>query len=106
MNEKINDLVCSLTTAELRDRRDTVLRQIRNQVLETSELPNGYSFRFSGADEIVDMVAEFIKTERMCCQFFAFSLDVKGDKSGSSMTLTGPEGVKNFIRDELGLGSF
>ena len=46
-------------------------------------------------------LAEFIKTERRCCEFFVFGLSVSGDKSEIWLELTGPEGTKDFISSEL-----
>lgn len=51
---------------------------------------------------MVDELTEFIKTERNCCKFFSFGLTVAGDKSSAYLELTGPEGVKEVIREELG----
>lgn len=95
-------LCCTLTTPELQRRKATVLLQLQKQILERRESENGYSFRFPGEDDVIDELAEFIKTERACCSFFTFDLSVKGDKSGSWLHLSGPAGVKDFIRDELG----
>ena len=102
MKKMTNNLRCTLTTPELRHRKATVLKRLQSQILEKQELANGFSFRFPGSDEMVDHLTEFIKTERACCNFFTFDLSVKGDKSESWLRLSGPEGVKDFIRDELG----
>lgn len=96
-------LSCSLTTEELRNRKETVLASLKQQVVERKELPNGYHYTFPGTDQVVDELAEFIKTERTCCAFFTFGLTVAGDKSTACLELTGPEGVKEVIASELGL---
>lgn len=96
-------LTCKLTTAELRQRKATVIASLKNLVIEKRELPNGFAFKFHGSDDTVDALTEFIKTERRCCDFFSFDLSVSGDESEAWLRLTGPDGAKAFITDELGL---
>lgn len=95
-------LSCNLTSPELRKRKETVLENLRRQILEKKALPNGFSFRFSGNDTVLDELTEFVKTERECCPFFTFDLSVSGDKSKVWLLLTGADGVKDFISGELG----
>ena len=100
---KSSDLPCKLTTAELRERKETVLKSLKNKVIQKKELENGYAFEFPGTDEILDELTEFIKTERACCDFFVFGLSIRGDKNEAWLELTGPEGAKDFISTELDL---
>ena len=41
-------IVCTLTTAELRDREARLLAQFRSAVLDAEELQEGYTFRLPG----------------------------------------------------------
>lgn len=100
---KTNELSCKLTTPELQKRKETVIASLKEQILEKKELKDGFAFKFSGTDEILDELTEFIKTERMCCDFFTFGLSVSGDKSEAWLELTGVDGAKDFITSELGL---
>ena len=97
------ELSCKLSTPQLMKRKETVLKKLKHQVLETKELADGYAFKFPGTDKVIDELTEFIKTERTCCDFFIFGLSISGDASEAWLTLTGPEGAKHFISDELGL---
>jgi hypothetical protein len=96
-------LSCSLTTAELHARKETVLASLKAQVIGRQELDNGYAFHFPGTDAVMDELTEFIKTERTCCSFFTFTLSVQGDGSLACLELTGPPGAKEMIVSELGL---
>ena len=98
---KSSELVCKLTTPELQDRKETILKSLKTKIVQKKELENGYAFKFSGTDEILDELTEFIKTERACCDFFVFGLSISGDKSEAWLELTGPEGAKDFILTEL-----
>ena len=98
---KISELSCKLTTPELQKRKETVLKDLKEQVIAKKELENGYAFKFLGTDKVLDQLSEFIKTERACCNFFIFGLSVSGDKSEIWLELTAPEGAKNYIMTEL-----
>jgi hypothetical protein len=95
------ELSCKLTTPELRHRKETVIKSLKNQILEKKELKNGFAYKFTGSDKMVDELAEFVKTERACCNFFVFNLSISGDKSEAWLEITGPKGAKDFITSEL-----
>ena len=99
--DKRTTLSCKLTTPELRERKATVIASLKKQVIEKKELKNGYAYKFTGSDSTVDELANFIKTERQCCDFFTFNISVSGDKSEAWLQITGPKGTKDFIKDEL-----
>lgn len=99
--DKVTNPTCKLTTPELQKRKSTVIESLRKQVTQTEELANGFAFKFAGTDNIIDELATFIKTERECCDFFTFTLSVKGDKSETWLELTGVEGTKEFMKAEL-----
>ncbi|ANH81734.1 hypothetical protein A8C56_12765 [Niabella ginsenosidivorans] len=94
---------CKLTDAEMRKRKATVIASLKKQVIERKELENGFYYQFPGTDRIIDELAAFIKTERLCCDFFDFDLSVKGDASRALLRITGPQGTKSFITTELDL---
>lgn len=101
--DKATGPTCKLTTPELRQRKTTVIESLRKQVIQKNELANGYAFKFKGTDKMVDELTDFIKTERECCDFFTFTLSVKGDKSEIWLELTGAEGTRDFMKTELEL---
>ncbi len=49
------------------------------------------------------LAAEFITRERLCCPFFRFELALEPGSEALALRLTGPEGVREFIRQEMGL---
>lgn len=99
----LTNLSCKLTTPELQKRKETVLAELKQQILEKKELPNGYSFKFKGDDQTIDKLNEFIKSERQCCDFFTFELSVIGNKSEAWLKLTGSKEAKEFISKEMNL---
>ena len=98
---KSSKLACKLTTRELRKRKETVIASLKNQMLQKKDLKNGYAYKFVGTDKMVDELAEFVKTERACCDFFIFNLSISGDKSETWLEITGTKGAKEFIKTEL-----
>ena len=96
-------LTCKLMAAELKQRKETVLASLRKQMIEKKELDNGYAFKFDGSDKMIDELTDFVKTERHCCDFFAFNLSITGDTSSLWLEITGPKEAKEFITAELEL---
>lgn len=94
-------LFCKLNTPELQQRKRTVIAELKNLVLAKAETPAGFKYKFDGSDKILDLLNNFIKTERMCCDFFIFNLSVGDDKGFTWLELSGPEGTKEFIRKEI-----
>ena len=68
---------------------------------EIRELPDGYAFRLPNESETLREAAEFISLERLCCPFLGFALDVEPENGPVWLRLTGREGVKAFIREEV-----
>ncbi|RYZ60699.1 MAG: hypothetical protein EOO14_06920 [Chitinophagaceae bacterium] len=100
---KSKQVACKLTTPALRKRKEEVIAVLKNKVREKTELQDGYRFTFEGSDAMMDTLVDFIKTERQCCNFFTFNLTVSDDESSHLLSLTGPDGAKEFIVSELNL---
>lgn len=96
-------ITCKLTSPEMLKRKATVIASLKKKIIVKKELVNGFSYEFSGTDAVIDELATFVKTERLCCDFFDFSLSIKGDGTTACLIITGPKGVKNFITNELDL---
>lgn len=94
-------LTCKLTGPELQKRKATVIAELKTLVLDRKELEYGYVYKFEGTDQNLDKLNDFIKTERMCCEFFKFQLTIEEDVA--TLAITGPDGAKGFLEDEVGL---
>ena len=101
MEASPKSFTCKLTTPELQKRKATVIAELKARVLTRKELSNGFGYEFNGSDEILDKLNDFIKTERMCCDFFTFQLTVEEDKA--LLNITGPQGAKEFLKEEIDL---
>lgn len=90
----------ALSAAE-RARHSELTKALLAAAQDTTELQNGYAFRFPAATLVT--AAEWVALEHRCCPFFTFQLDQARDEGPVTMRITGSEGVKAFIREELGL---
>lgn len=106
-NESENEppLVCVVAAMndEQRRRWQTLSEQLSSSVQEVKELPDGYAFRFSAETGMVLSVAEFISLERLCCPFLKFEFEVADSNRPLWLRMTGREGVKEFLKTELGI---
>lgn len=89
----------------MQQRKDTVLKSLQQKIEGHEEHDDGFAFRFKTTDALMDELAEFIKTERACCPFFVFKLRVAADGGDTWLQLSGPPGVKDFIKQEIGFVS-
>jgi hypothetical protein len=101
MEKTAKPISCKLTSVELQKRKTTVIAELKALVLSRHELTDGYGYEFEGNDDILDKLNTFIKTERMCCDFFTFQLTVEENKA--ILNITGPEGAKEFLKEEVDL---
>lgn len=93
-------LTCKLTTPDLQKRRATVISELKGLVTRKQPLASGLKFSFESQDEVLDKLVDFIKSERLCCDFLSFQLSVVEDTA--TLEITGPEGTKEFLEHEVG----
>ena len=96
-------IACNMNAldAAQQERRETIAKQMNNATLQVQELPDGYKFLYPS--NLFLVVAEFVSLERLCCPFFTFQLTVEPDDSPLWLQITGRDGVKEFMQEELGL---
>lgn len=95
----------SALTPEQRVRYDELVRIIRPQVIEFREMAAGYAARLPSEPEVVLRAAEFITLERLCCPFFNLAVEVENNRGPLWLNISGPEGIKPFIRAEFSIPS-
>ena len=100
MKDRVDNtpIACSLAIVELRDREATLLAQFRSAVVETKELPEGYTFCLPGDGKWIGLIAELIVAERECCPFLAFEVAALPNMGPVIVQATGPAGAKEFLR--------
>lgn len=88
-------------TAEQRVQIRTFGHTLHDAVQSARELPNGYEFEFASDAPIYQALVQYIPLERACCPFFEFNVRVAPNGGKLYWSLTGPAGIKEFIREEL-----
>jgi hypothetical protein len=103
METNESPLACDMTAipAEQRPAHLAASRELFSQIQETSELSNGYQFRFDPEPNVIKRLADFVVLEKLCCPFLSFAIEIEAENGPVWLRLTGREGVKAFIREEV-----
>lgn len=84
-----------------RPMHQALTRRLISSAIEIRESGEGFSVRLSG--DHYEAVTQFVARERLCCPFLKFVVVVSPKRAGIELRLSGPAGVKEFIRAELHL---
>ena len=90
-------VACSLTDSEFRERRNSVLREARQKMLEVKEIADGYNYRFPSDDDSLAQIINLVRLERKCCPFLQFRITVESGNGDIWLELTGAQGTKDFL---------
>ena len=104
LEENESPIACDLSGLDTHQRRryETLIAEMGTAVQEVRELPDGYAIRIPSEGSIFLAIAEWITLERLCCPFLRFVLEIDSEGGPTWLRLTGREGVKEFLRAELG----
>jgi arsenate reductase (thioredoxin) len=103
MEKHESSLACDMTAipADQRPVHMARSRELFSQIQETRELSNGYEFRLADGPHLLKNLADFISLEKLCCPFLHFVIEVEAKNGPVWLRLSGREGVKDFIREEI-----
>lgn len=92
---------CNLNglSTEERQHHRRLTEQLLKAVEAKTELADGYGFKLPRSSW--SSVSEWVWLESKCCPFFGFQLELGRDGGPLWLRLTGEDGTKAFIRDEL-----
>ena len=102
-------LACDMTAIapDERPKHLATSRELFSRIEEFRELPNGYEFRLTDGPDLIANLAQFVSLEKLCCPFLNFVIEIQAEGGPVWLRLTGREGVKAFIREEIaGLTGF
>ena len=102
-------LACDMTAIapEQRPQHLATSRELFARIEEVREMSNGYEFRLADSPLLLSQLAEFVSLEKLCCPFLNFAIEVEAEGGPVWLCLTGRDGVKAFIREEIsGLTGF
>ena len=103
METNQSPLACDMTAipSEQRQTHLTASRELFSQIRETRELSEGYQFQFADEPKVLSRLVEFVALEKLCCPFLNFAIEIEAESGPIWLRLTGREGVKEFIREEI-----
>lgn len=95
-------IACTLTEAEMRERRRTILDSVCGAALDVTPLPLGFAYHFDPTSEVLAQVGRLVDLERQCCPFLAFRIIVEAGNQPLCLEVTGPLEAKAIIADFFG----
>jgi len=101
MNSEI-PIACQLTDRELQARRKDYLDKTAELLVDSTEISNGFIYKFPLKSAILRDLAEIIDLERQCCPFLNFKLVVESGTEIVSLELTGADDAKEIIKSLFG----
>ncbi len=76
-------------------------RELFSKLRAIKEVADGYEFWLGDETDAILKVAEFVMLEKLCCPFLNFTILVEAEGGPVTLRLTGREGVKAFVREEI-----
>jgi hypothetical protein len=95
-------IACTLTAAEMAERRSTILGAFRGAALEVTGMQNGYAYRFLPTTALLAQLFQLVDLERQCCPFLTFRLTIEAGNQPISLEITGPQEAQTIIADFFG----
>ncbi len=94
---------CLLSERDYAMRSEELASGLFATVDEVVELPDGYAYRFAGADGPLESLLEFIAAERRCCPFLSFELAFAPHGGPLWLRMRGSPRVKSFIAETFNI---
>jgi hypothetical protein len=103
--QNVSGFSCNLSALdqEQRKRHDSLAKDLFPKHVEVEELADGYGFRFPNNRSLFTALSEWATLEQLCCPFLTLTLELQRDHGPIWLRATGRDGVKDFLRVELGI---
>ena len=88
-----NELVCTLTAADYRD-RGAAWMKLADYVTTSTAIRGGLVFTFAPARGLFDSLAELVRLEAECCAWMAFAQSESPEGIRLSITSSGEDGER------------
>jgi len=90
---------CSLTDADLLERKSQLKTQIFSQLRDKQSTSNGFVYYFEEDPEFMNLVWEFVQKEKTCCPFFKFDLSILPFGKGFALQISGAPAAVELLVD-------
>ena len=94
-------IACTLSAADLREQRDTLLLGLADHAVQRAPLARGIRLRFSPTAERMRQIDAVVRRERECCPFLEFRIGLGIGGSALTLDVTGPEGTAGLLTELL-----
>ena len=96
-------IACDMSVLSPSERRTHLAtsRELFSKLQAIKELVDGYEFQLADDPNALIKLAEFVTFEKLCCPFLNFTIGVEAEGGPVTLRLTGREGVKAFVREEI-----
>lgn len=86
---------------DARDAHENIATTLFERIIDLQERSDGYAFCLPAESEVIQNAGAFVSRERLCCPFFRFNIEVTPNGGPVWLTLTGRDGVKEYIEDAV-----
>lgn len=90
-------IACTLSPLAVAARRAGLLPGLADRAEAREEMARGLRLRFAASGDTLRAIADTIDAERQCCRFLQFDVTVEQDGGPIWLTLSGPEGTREFL---------
>ncbi|MEM9444438.1 MAG: hypothetical protein AAGA18_03720 [Verrucomicrobiota bacterium] len=97
---KVQSPTCSLDEEALEERKNTILKQIKDKTDQVERMKEGYRLRFPRSEENIKLTTSIILLESQCCPFLNFHITALAGSDDIQFTITAPPDAQHLI-DEL-----
>ncbi|MCF7803931.1 MAG: hypothetical protein K9N46_01345 [Candidatus Marinimicrobia bacterium] len=84
-----------------RERHAYLAEHFQSDVLGKEETDDGFRFKYPASQSHLERLILWIDMERRCCPFLDFKIEIKGNAETCWVSLTGNDGVKEFLRETI-----
>ena len=95
-------IACTLTEAQMRERRAEILEPFRAKHYQTEVLANGYAYTLEAAPAALVEIARLVDLERQCCPFLSFTISIAAGDAAIRLAVTGPPEAMAMISEFFG----
>ena len=88
---------CSLDEKELEERKNTVLKTIREKATQTERTEEGYVFTLPRTEEHLQLLTSVVLLESECCPSFSFHLSAGAGSGDVAFTISAPTDAQGFL---------
>ena len=102
MAKMADPIMCSLTPEAISAGRAGLLPGLADRAERAEALGDGYRLTFGASQSLLD-IARVIDAERQCCRWLRFSLEIPPSGRAIVLTLSGPNGAREFLAALFGV---